>query len=155
MRTAAVPDPAALRLTIAQFWDSFPPVWNHIREHLRDAVLPDRDLTIQQFHVLRYVRQGTVSVSDLASARRISRPAMSQAVDGLVHKGLIRRCQSGDDRRYVPLALTQKGNELLDAIVDQNRAWMAQRLARLTPRELDCIQRGLKALAQAFDGPDE
>ncbi|MEP7356724.1 MAG: MarR family transcriptional regulator [Anaerolineales bacterium] len=154
MTTRVRPQPA-IRHAIDTFWDTVPPLWTRIREHLRDVVLAHVDLTVEQFHVLRQIRQGTASVSALAAARGISRPAISQAIDGLVNKGLLIRRPSAADRRYVKLALTPKGNSLLDDIFEQNRAWMAQRLAPLTAHELGSIQRGLDTLRQAFDGPDE
>jgi DNA-binding MarR family transcriptional regulator len=155
MSTPAAPGHSAVWLTIEEFWNTFPPLWNYIREHLRDVVLVDVDLTVQQFHVLGHIRQGMTSVSDLAAVRRISRPAISQAVDGLVQKGLVRRGQSANDRRYVPLELTPGGNAVLDTIFHRNRTWMAARLARLTPGELANLQHGLAALQKAFAGSDE
>jgi DNA-binding MarR family transcriptional regulator len=155
MRTSARPDQQALRHTIDCFWDTIPPVWNQIRQHLRDVVLADVDLTVEQFHVLRHIRQGTGSVSEIAAAKRISRPAISQAVDVLVHKGLILRRQSTGDRRYVQLELTRAGTGLLNAIFERNRAWMAEKLAPSSAEELESIRRGLAALAKAFEAPEE
>ncbi len=154
MPATSPPRQRRLRLTIDCFWDTFPPLWSGIREHLREVVLADLDLTVEQFHVMRHIRQGTRSVSELAAARRISRPGISQAVEVLVSKGVIARRASAHDRRCVRLELTPHGNTLLDAVFQKNRAWMARRLARLTPRELDAIQVGLLALAGAFEGPD-
>jgi DNA-binding MarR family transcriptional regulator len=153
MPTLPTRTPPTLESTIDCFWESVPPLWNRIREHLREHVLAGLDLTVEQFHVLRHIRRGLGSVSDLAAAKHISRPAISQAVDLLVAKGLIERQPNAVDRRYVRLTLTAAGNDLLDTVFQQNRAWMAQRLAHLAPRELESIQAGLRALQSAFDEP--
>ena len=58
----------------------------------------------------------------LATAKNISRPAISQAVDVLVNKGLLTRMQSTKDRRYVDLALTDAGDNLLDTVSKKHAA---------------------------------
>src|SRR5512138_1764909 len=89
--------------TIDRFWETVPPVWNFVRTHLRGTATGKFDITVEQFHVLRFVRRGPNSMSELATAKNISRPAISQAVDVLVRKGLLTRVQSTTDRRVVEL----------------------------------------------------
>ena len=74
---------------IDRFWETVPPVWNFVRSHIRATAIGNFDITVEQFHILRYVRRGTGSMSELAAAKNISRPAMSQAVDVLVKKKLL------------------------------------------------------------------
>lgn len=78
-------------------------------------------------------------MSELAAARNISRPAISQAVDILVNKGLLTRVQSTQDRRYVELALTDEGHHLLDTVFKETREWMKERMRGLTARELETV----------------
>ena len=101
--------------------------------------------------MLRHVRRGIGSVSDLATAKRISRPAISQAVDVLVKKGLLTRVQSTQDRRYVELALTKEGNELLDAVFKENRSWMKERMSILTRDELETIAKAMESLKKVLE----
>ena len=91
---------------IDRFWETIPPLWGTIRQHIRAQATSQFDISVEQFHVLRYVRRGPNSISDLATAKNISRPAISQAVDLLVNKGLLTRTQSSEDRRFVELSLT-------------------------------------------------
>ena len=74
--------------------------------------------------------KGFTSVSELAAIRQISRPAISQAVDVLVEKGLISRQQEAEDRRFVHLLLTPNGEALLNKIFQENRAWMMEKCHR-------------------------
>src|SRR5512138_2332702 len=99
---------------IDRFWETVPPVWNFVRSHIRATATGKFDITVEQFHVLRYVRRGPNSMSELATAKNISRPAISQAVEVLVKKGLLTRVPSKEDRRCVDLVLTDAGNHLLD-----------------------------------------
>jgi DNA-binding MarR family transcriptional regulator len=108
-------------------------------------------ITVEQFHILRHIRKGQGSVSELAEAKGISRSAISQAVELLVSKGLVTRHQSTEDRRYVQLELTQSGENLLSAIFRENRAWMAEKLSVLTQEQMHLVSEALDALKSAFD----
>jgi hypothetical protein len=94
--------------TIEKFWETVPPAWNAIRAFIRETAARDFDITVEQFHILRHVAKGSGSISELAQAKHISRPAISQAVDMLVNKGLLTRCQDERDRRFVKLELAAR-----------------------------------------------
>jgi DNA-binding MarR family transcriptional regulator len=131
---------------IDRFWEVIPPLWNLVRENVRSIASEQFDISVEQFHILRHIRRGVTSVSDLAEAKGISRPAISQAVDLLVEKGLISRQQEKGDRRFVKLALTPAGDDLMAQIFKENRAWMASRLESLSPGDLECLVQGLQTL---------
>lgn len=126
------------------FWETIPPLWNFVRSYIRAAATSKFDITVEQFHVLRFVRKG-MSISELAIAKNISRPAISQAVDVLVKKGLLTRVQSTKDRRYVTLALTEEGNALLDTVFKETRTWMKGCMSKLTNEELESIAKAMQA----------
>ncbi len=149
------PAEEALLPAIDQFWETVPPVWNLIRSHLRSVAAEQFNISVEQFHVLRHIRKGLTSVSEIADARQISRPAVSQAAETLVEKGLVTRRQESGDRRFVHLALTPAGEELLNQIFQQNRAWMMEKLVSLNPDDLACIIQGLALLKSAFDASAE
>jgi len=140
----------ALYLTIDRFWESIPPVWNQIRGHLRSIAQEKFEISVEQFHVLRHIRRGIRSVSDLATVKQISRSAISQSVDGLVEKGLISRHPHADDRRFVELELTPSGDAMLNAIFEENRAWMIDKMSALTPDELAQMQQAFRLLKDTF-----
>lgn len=130
-----------------------PPLWGLIRSHIREVATANFDITVEQFHVLRYVRRGPGSMSELAAAKNISRPAVSQAADALERKGYVRRVERSDDRRYVELELTRAGNDLLDAVFDETRAWMRERMKSLSEHELEAIKSAMPALMKMMDEP--
>jgi DNA-binding MarR family transcriptional regulator len=142
-----MPEPDRVRKqAIDSFWETVPPLWSMIRSHIRASATADFGVTVEQFHVLRYVRRGTKSVSELAEARNISRPAVSQAVEALVQKKLLSRRPGTRDRRYVELALTREGDLLLDAVFGRTRAWMRGRMRSMTQGDLLRIIDGMMAL---------
>jgi DNA-binding MarR family transcriptional regulator len=140
-----------LEKTIDRFWETVPPVWGRIRGSVRSIAMENFNLTVEQFHILRLIRKGNHSVSDLAAVQLISRSAISQAVDLMVKKGLVTRCEQAEDRRYVQLDLTENGNALLNAIFEKNHAWMRHIMSTVNPQELIILQQGMEILKKLFD----
>lgn len=136
---------------IDRFWETIPPLWSLTRSHIRGEATSKFDFTVEQFHVLRHVRRGINSISEIATAKNISRPAISQAVDVLVNKGLVTRTQSSQDRRYVELALTEEGQALLDAVFKETRGWMRERMSKLSTDELEIISKAMEALKKMLE----
>lgn len=136
---------------IDRFWETVPPLWNYVRSHIRATATTQFDISVEQFHILRHVRRGSGSISELATAKNISRPAISQAVDVLVHKGLLTRVQNTQDRRYVELALTDEGNRLLDAVFKETRAWMKERMQSLTAQELETMAEAMEIMKKIME----
>lgn len=141
----------SVQTAIEHFWETIPPVWNRIRNNVRGLASEQFGMSVEQFHILRMIRKGLSTVSELAEARQISRPGVSQAVEGLVVQGLVSRQQDAADRRQVNLALTPAGDALLNQIFRQNRAWMAEKMAGLSVEELAAVSRGLEILKATFD----
>ncbi len=133
------------------FWETVPPLWGMIRTHIRATATRNFDITVEQFHILRHVRRGTGSISELATAKNISRPAISQAVEVLVKKELLTRVQSKQDRRFVELALTNAGNNLLDTVSLETRNWMKERMCMLSADELDTISKAMNSLKKMLE----
>ena len=139
-----------VKQTIEKFWEAVPPVWNVVKAHIRETASRDFDITVEQFHILRHVHKGVDCISDLAEVKHISRPAISQAVDTLVNKGLLTRTQDSKDRRYVQLALTAEGESLLAAIFDNSRLWMGEKFATLPEDDLRNLMNALDSLKHAM-----
>ena len=146
MTNTAPPGDELLERTLDHFWETIPPLWGQVRAHIRSVATENFDISVEQFHILRYIRRGRWSVSELAEAKNISRPAISQAVDVLVNKGLMTRTQSTEDRRFIELALTDSGNALLDTVFKETRAWMKDLMSDLTDDELVTIRSAMTAL---------
>jgi DNA-binding MarR family transcriptional regulator len=136
---------------IDHFWETVPPLWGMIRTHIRAEATKNFDITVEQFHILRHVRRGTGSISELATAKNISRPAISQAVELLVKKGLLTRSQSTQDRRFVDLALTEAGNHLLDTVFQETRTWMKERMSALSGEELETVAKAMEAMKKMLE----
>jgi MarR family transcriptional repressor of emrRAB len=136
--------------TIDSFWESVPPVWHTVRANVRATAVERFEISVEQFHILRHIHRGARSMSELAALGRVSRPAISQAVETLVRRGLVRRRQSRTDRRTVELTLTPGGTALLDAIFRQTRGWMRMRLATSNDQDLRTMIAAMGLLREAL-----
>lgn len=110
------------------FWEAIPPIWYLLRAQIDKTAREKFKITGGHFHVLRRIKSGDTSVSELADARHINRPVVSRKVDSLVEKGLLSRRESPEDRRFTVLELTQnRGRNLKVNVCSQ--PCMARRTA--------------------------
>jgi DNA-binding MarR family transcriptional regulator len=87
-----------------------------------------------------------IGVRELAEREGVSPPAMTAYVDRLEAAGFVARRRSERDRRRVELDLTEDGARVLRSVRSRRTAWLAARLRRLEPDELEAIERALPAL---------
>jgi len=146
-------NPSSSPVLIDKFWESVPPAWRLTRSQIRRTAVEEFQMTEEQFQVLRRIRNGSTSVSTLAEASQTSRSAVSKAVDSLVRRDLVTRSQNPQDRRNLPLALTQEGQRVMDLIYSETEAWLSTRFACLTAKETASLLQGLEILRIAFDKP--
>jgi long-chain acyl-CoA synthetase len=74
-----------------------------------ETSLATLDLSLPQYRVLGFLSAGEAASSRLAEKLAVSPPSITAVVDGLVAKGLVERRSDPNDRRRLPLALTEKG----------------------------------------------
>ena len=151
MTITSAPPRKATDLALDSFWETVPPLWGQIRAHIRLTATERFRISVEQFQVLRLIRTGHGSVSELAAAKKISRPAISQAAEVLVKKGLLTRVQSKEDRRCVDLVLTKAGNNLLDTVFKETRRWMKEQMRKLSPDELETIAQAMEIMKKMLD----
>jgi DNA-binding MarR family transcriptional regulator len=96
-------------------------------------------------------RSPGAGVRELASREGMSAAGMSGHVDRLEAAGLVRRVPSTADRRRVGLELTDEGIRMLRAVRRRRTAWLATRLGRLTPAELDALEAALVPLGRLLE----
>lgn len=125
--------------------DQFRPVALKLSRQLRRESLA-AGIGAQDAQLLGVVRKRPgIGVSELADIEQVSRPSMSAHVKRLEAAGLLARTDSEDGRR-APLQLTAAGLEALRQVRDTRTHWLEDRLARLTPAELDALEAALPAL---------
>jgi DNA-binding MarR family transcriptional regulator len=106
------------------------------------------DVAPHQFSVLCRLEEAPRTPGELAEIERVAKPSMTRTVAGLVERGLVLRQDDPLDRRSVILSLSVEGRRSIAAIRRKRDAWMASRVARLTPEEQDVLARVTVILAK-------
>jgi DNA-binding MarR family transcriptional regulator len=127
------------------------PALLHLNRRLRRELAP-LGITGGQAALLWAIRSHPgIGVRGLADLEGVSTPAMSAYVDRLEAAGLVARHRSEQDRRRVQLAVTESGLRVLRSARSRRTAWLADRLRRLEPEELDRIEAALPALNKLLE----
>jgi len=72
-----------------------------------------QDLTATQLNYLEIIGElENPTITELASAMRLTKPSVTIIVDRLVAKGFVRKVQSDSDRRSSHLHLTESGEQI-------------------------------------------
>ena len=106
------------------------------------------DVAPHQFSVLCRLEEAPRTPGELAEIERVAKPSMTRTVGALVERGLVLRQDDPLDRRSVILSLTEDGRRSIAGIRRKRDAWMASRVATLTPEEQDVLARATVILAK-------
>ena len=106
------------------------------------------DVAPHQFSVLCRLEEAPRTPGELAEIERVAKPSMTRTVGALVDRGLVLRQDDPLDGRSVILSLSEEGRRSVKAIRRKRDAWMATRVARLTPEEQDVLARATEILAK-------
>jgi len=94
------------------------------------------EITDGQYSVLAALsKQGPLTPGDLAEREHVQPPSMTRTVARLVEAGLVARSEHPTDRRQVLVTITEAGEREVRETRRRRDAWLAQRLAALTPEE--------------------
>lgn len=127
------------------------PTLLHLNRRLRKELGP-LGITGGQAALLWAIRSNPgIGVGGLAEREGVSAPAMSAYVDRLEAAGLVGRRRSESDRRRVEFELTDEGVRILRSARSRRTAWLADRLRRLEPDELERVEAGLPALQKLLE----
>jgi DNA-binding MarR family transcriptional regulator len=80
-------------------------------------------------------RHGAMTPGELAEHEKVQPPSMTRVIAALADWDLVTRSPDPTDRRQVILSVTSSGRELVQQVRRRREAWLARRLAELTPQE--------------------
>ena len=101
-----------------------------LRQHADVAVSPTQLAVLATLE-----RRGLITLGELAAAERVQPPTITAAVARLEAAGFVGRRADPDDRRVARAAITPAGKSLLAGSRSAKAAYLARRLAPLTPDE--------------------
>ena len=85
-------------------------------------------------------REGPLTPGELAAHEQVQPPSLTRVLAVLEERGLIQRTPHASDRRQHVVTLTPAARELLGEDRRLREAWLAQRLAELTPDEREILK---------------
>jgi DNA-binding MarR family transcriptional regulator len=112
----------------------------------------DSDISDAQLSVLALLdRKGPHTPGELAALERVQPPSMTRTIAALADLGLVTRTEHPADRRQVLVALTPAGTGAVRETRRRRDAWLARRLADLSPNERDVLARAAEILRRIAD----
>lgn len=100
------------------------------------------DITPGQYTVLAVLdRHGSLTPGEIAAHEKVRPPSMTRTLAALDALGLVSRTSHPTDGRQVLVSLSQLGRQEVLETRRRRDAWLARRLATLTPAERDVLAR--------------
>jgi len=114
------------------------------------------DVTLAQYRTLVLLMTGgPCRLGDLARATGVNPSTATRMCDRLIHKGLVTRARDRVDRRETVLSLTDKGQQLVDAVTVSRRSIIRSMLQAIPLVERRGLVRALTVLAEAMRSPSD
>ena len=105
------------------------------------------DVTPGQYSVLAGLDvYGPMTPREIAAHEKVQPPSMTRTVALLEERGLVNRTDHPTDRRQVLVGLTPEGLTVVKETRKRRDAWLAKRLAELTPDERATVARAAAIL---------
>ena len=127
-----------------------------LRVAARSVFEVENIVTTPQLRVLMLIAiSGPQNLGGVAAELGVHPSNATRTCEKLVRAGLIDRSASPEDRRYIQLELTAKGEALVDHVLEQRRIAMAHVLGELPPTDRSEVAQAFSRFAQAAgDEPD-
>jgi DNA-binding MarR family transcriptional regulator len=119
-----------------------------LRQHAPEDITPSQ---LSALSVI--VRDGRLTLSQLAEAERVAPPTITRVVDALLQKGLATRTVAEDDRRVARVESTPAGKALVEQIRRRRDAYLARHLRALSPDDLALLARAATLLERLTEDP--
>ncbi|HKF87799.1 MAG TPA: MarR family transcriptional regulator [Propionibacteriaceae bacterium] len=139
--------------TIAGLASALRPSVLRLARRLRQLRDESLDLNSNQLSVMSVLlNSGDQLMGELAAAEKVQPPSMTRIVNGLEERGFVVRRPDSQDRRQCVVALTPSGRDVLLANRRRRDAWLAARIAELSPAERDVLRRAVEILDKVNAG---
>lgn len=121
-----------------------------MREMRRDSGDADGGIPLMQTMLMVVIQeQPGIGVAELARLENVRGATISGHIKAMTEAGLVERsAPDPQDRRRVGLRVSEQGRVALEALRNRRRDWMARRVARLTPEQMDALAAAIGPLME-------
>ena len=91
-------------------------------------------------------RHGPMTAGELAAHEQVRKPTVTRLIGSLLDRGLIERTHDPLDGRVTWVRLSPEGRRILQRARHRKDAYLSARLRRLSPDELDTLERAAALL---------
>lgn len=131
---------------------------NKLSENAFDETLANYNINLSEFDLLAVLRRCgppfKSSASALCAHSLLSSGAMTNRIDRLEKKQLVARESNPDDRRGVLVALTDKGKQLIDTLIEQRFSTADKFISAISDDEKKELEKLLRKLLLSVDTND-
>jgi DNA-binding MarR family transcriptional regulator len=139
--------------TIAGLASALRPAVLRLGRRLRQLRDDSLDLNGNQLSAMAVLmNEGDKLMGELAAAEKVQPPSMTRIVNGLEALGYVARRPDPADRRQCLVTLTPAGREVLLANRRRRDAWLAVRIAELSPAERHVLRQAVPILDKITSG---
>jgi len=117
-----------------------------------EALFEDQELTFSQWTTLVALHSGIATAGDLAHNICHDAGSLTRLIDEMVKRGLVTRSRSDSDRRVVTLALTQRGEDMVEVLAPRMMNFWNGLLAGFSHAEIDTLINLLTRLVLVAEG---
>jgi DNA-binding MarR family transcriptional regulator len=115
-------------------------------------ILQGANLSMPRLVALFHLRRvGCATISELSEHLNLALATTSQAIDQLVHAGLVERREDTHDRRHKLVTLTPAGAAIVGQVREARVAETARRLADLPPELVERLSAAAAAVVAALE----
>lgn len=108
-------------------------------------------ISFAQCHTIVEIgRIGNSSLNDLSDLMELDKSTMSRTINNLVADGYVLREPDADDRRYLKIRLTEKGQKIYEVIEDTMNLWFNQIYNSIPEAKRGSLIESLELLINAF-----
>ncbi|MGI6619900.1 MAG: MarR family winged helix-turn-helix transcriptional regulator [Bacillota bacterium] len=117
-----------------------------IKKRGRD-ILSDFDITTPQFLALVVLKDKPgITMGELCERLYLACSTATDLIDRMEKNGYLERNRDPDDRRVIRLSITEKGQNIIDQVINARRRYVDSILKQLTQEEIDQLERSLEKL---------
>lgn len=117
-----------------------------IKKRGRD-ILSDFEITTPQFLTLVVLKDKPgITMGELCERLYLACSTATDLIDRMEKNGYLERNRDPDDRRVIRLSITEKGQNIIDQVINARRRYVESILSQLTQEEIDQLERSLEKL---------